>query len=154
MSSDSTRNLRGIESPRLPLKQGRLVISVIGIDEYWYWPRLHNAVNDALGFQQVLVDKFGFTKPIEPLLNQDATKEAIGDLIDKLRHILQGDDSLVLYFAGHGHTREDWIGEKKIETGFIVPVEARTKLEGREPWRDYIEVDPLLKSLDWDPNDP
>ena len=50
---------------------------VIGIDQYKSWPRLGNAVNDATGFARELKGKLGFQEAAPPLLNQDATRQAI-----------------------------------------------------------------------------
>ncbi|MEG4172023.1 MULTISPECIES: caspase family protein [unclassified Microcoleus] len=129
-----------------PVKQGRSLVVTIGINEYVHWQKLKNAVQDAIGLQQTLIDKLGFSAPIPPLLNEAATKAAIESLIeDQLREELQEDDNLVLFFAGHGHTRTDKVGGKVVgETGFIVPVEARGP---KEYWSDYIQIDPLLQSI-------
>lgn len=136
--------LEAVESE--PVKQGRLLVVTIGINEYVHWQKLKNAVQDAIGLQQTLIDKLGFSAPIPPLLNEAATKAAIESLIeDRLREELQEDDNLVLFFAGHGHTRVDKLGSKVVgETGFIVPVEARGP---KEVWGDYIKIDPLLQSI-------
>jgi Caspase domain len=128
-----------------PVAQGRSLIAVIGINEYTYWQKLKNAVQDAVGLQQTLIDKLEFSAPIPPLLNEVATKAAITSLIeDQLRELLQEDDNLILFFAGHGHTRVDKVGGKVVETGFIVPVEGRGP---KEVWGDYIQIDPLLQSI-------
>src|SRR4028119_107510 len=132
--------LEAVESE--PVKQGRALVVTIGINKYVHWQELKNAVPDAIGLQQTLIDKLGFSAPIPPLLNEAATKVAIASLIeDQLREELQEDDNLVLFFAGHGHTRVDKVGG---ETGFIVPVEARGP---KEVWGDYIPIDPLLQSI-------
>ncbi|WP_437817571.1 caspase family protein [Sorangium sp. So ce1078] len=125
---------------------GKSVVVAVGINAYDRWPRLDNAVSDALGVRRALVDELGFRAPIEPLLDGAATREAILALAaDRLRSVLGGDDSLVFFFAGHGHTRLDTIGSSTIETGFLVPVGAGTGVEER--WSDYIEIDSFLQTL-------
>ncbi|MCU0535728.1 MAG: caspase family protein [Hydrococcus sp. Prado102] len=127
-----------------PYKKGRLLVVALGINKYKYWQTLKNAVQDAVGFQQALIDKLGFTAPIEPLINERATKIAINSLVEEqLREILQEDDSLILFFAGHGHTRVDRLGSQTIETGYLIPVEA----SGSNKYSEYIEIDPFLKSV-------
>ncbi|MEH2154042.1 caspase family protein [Nostoc sp.] len=145
-NSDLERKLVAVVTEIEPVKQGRSLVVVIGINEYVHWQKLKNAVQDAIGLQQTLIDKLGFSAPISPLLNEAATKTAITSLIeDQLRDELQEDDNLVLFFAGHGHTRVDKIGGEVVEEiGFIVPVEARGP---KEVWGDYIQIDPLLKSI-------
>lgn len=140
------RKLGSVFTELEPVQQGLSLVVVIGINEYVYWQKLKNAVQDAIGLQQTLIDKLGFSAPISPLINEAATKTAITSLIeDQLREKLQEDDNLVLFFAGHGHTRVDKVGGKVVgETGFIVPVEARGP---KEVWGDYIHIDPLLQSI-------
>lgn len=128
------------------IENGRSVLVVIGIDDYRHWQKLRNPVSDAEGVHHVLMEKFGFVNPIPPLLNQAATKSAILNLVeDQLRKELNENDRLVLFFAGHGHTRVDKIGGKDIDTGFLVPVEAKTGAE--EQWSDYIKLDDFLQTI-------
>ncbi|HEY9833848.1 MAG TPA: caspase family protein [Stenomitos sp.] len=136
--------LEAVESE--PVKQGRSLVVTIGINEYVHWQKLKNAVQDAIGFQQVLIDKLGFNAPIPPLIDSNATKAAITSLVeDQIRDVLQDNDNLVLFFAGHGHTRVDTICDKVCgETGFLVPVEARGL---KEYWGDFIEIDSFLKAV-------
>lgn len=125
------------------IKQGRSLVVVIGIDDYANWQKLKNAVQDAIGFQQTLIDKLGFIALIPPLIGSTATKDAIESLTkDQLRDILKEDDSLVLFFAGHGHTRV----EERSETGFIVPVDAR-RPGTKEYWSDYIRISHWLEEI-------
>jgi len=137
------RKLTPVESEPEPLQQGRSLIVTIGINDYANWQKLKNAVQDAIGFQQTLIEKLGFVAPIPPLLDQAATKDAIEALIeDQLREVLKEDDSLVLFFAGHGHTRV----EATAETGYIVPVDAR-RPDSKEYWSDYIRLSHWLEEI-------
>lgn len=125
------------------IKQGRSLVVAIGINDYANWQKLKNAVQDAIGFQQTLIGKLGFMAPIPPLTNGAATKDAIESLVkDQLRDVLKEDDSLVLFFAGHGHTRV----EERSETGFIVPVNAR-RPDTKEYWSDYIRISHWLEEI-------
>jgi hypothetical protein len=140
------RKLIVVQTEIADVPEGRLLVAVIGINQYIHWQKLKNAVQDAVGLQQTLIDKLGFSAPIPPLLNEAATKKAINSLIeDQLREELQEDDNLILFFAGHGHTRVDKVGGKDIGgTGFIIPVDGRGP---KEVWGDYIQIDPLLQSI-------
>jgi hypothetical protein len=127
-----------------PVKQGRSLVVVIGIDEYTHWRTLNNAVQDALGLEQTLIDKLGFTAPIAPLIDGAATQKAIEALVEEqLRELLKEDDSLVLFFAGHGHTRI----EQESETGYIIPVDARMPDGAKEHWSDYIRLNHWLEEV-------
>jgi hypothetical protein len=62
-----------------------------------------------------LIDKLGFTAPIAPLIEGAATHDAIEALVEEqLRELQKEDDSLVLFFAGHGHTRIEQESETAI----------------------------------------
>ena len=137
------RKFLPVEGETKTVKQGRSLIVTIGINDYTNWQKLKNAVQDAVGFQQTLIDKLGFQAPIPPLIDSAATRDAIESLIeDQLRDVLREDDSLVLFFAGHGHTRV----EEHSETGFIVPIDAR-RPDPKEYWSDYIRLNHWLEEI-------
>jgi hypothetical protein len=144
---------RNIEYQESKLKGNRpktrdLIIYVIGIDNYENWPKLRNAVKDATGLLEVLLKKFGFIAPILPLLNEKATKEKILEQVrDDLRGSLKKEDSLVVFFAGHGHTSIEHVGDRIIETGYLIPVGAKSALGQEEQFSDYIEVDQFLQTI-------
>src|SRR5215510_13641524 len=102
------RMVRDITSDHRPptarARLGRSVVAVIGIDRYATWPRLSNAVSDATAVSE-LFQRFGFTEAVLPLLDEAATCEAMWRLVTDDLAKLATDDSLVLFFAGHGHTR-------------------------------------------------
>lgn len=138
---------RGFGKPDPAPAVGRRLVVAIGIDEYKNWPKLGNATNDAIGFERELREKLGFQEAAAPLLNQDATRQALQHLVDDvLRRQLKAEDDLVLFFAGHGTTQVDTVGEKEIETGFLVPVDARGPGQ-EEEWSDYVQVDHFLESI-------
>ncbi|MEB3357602.1 MAG: caspase family protein [Synechococcales bacterium] len=137
------RKLVPLEVEAEPQQSGRSLVVAIGINDYAHWPKLKNAVPDAAGFQQILVEQFGFLAPMPPLLEGAATKDAIEALIeDQLRYLVAEEDSLVLFFAGHGHTRV----EAHSETGFLVPVDAR-RPDTREYWSDYVRLSHWLEEI-------
>lgn len=143
MDNNDFRHLITKETKKVLTQQGRNIVVVIGINEYIYWQRLHNAVNDALGIYKLFVDKLGFMAPIAPLLNGEATQEAITTLVqDRLSSLLKPNDNLILFFAGHGHTKIRKVGEREIETGYIIPVKART-----DHWSDYITISSFLSHV-------
>jgi formylglycine-generating enzyme required for sulfatase activity len=94
---------------------------VVGINQYLQWPDLNYAVNDALAVKNKLL-RLGFLpENVTTLLNDQATKERIEQLLgDELLRKVGQNDRLFIYFAGHGQT-EDLPGERK--EGYIVPVD-------------------------------
>lgn len=144
MNNSDTRGAQPIpDAETEPAAQGRNVIAVIGIDAYAHWPKLKNAVNDALGVQKLFVEKLGFAMPFPPLVNADATAAKIMALItDQLASALQPSDNLVLFYAGHGDTRVSMIGEREKQSGYIIPVDAKL-----ENWADKISAEWFLENL-------
>jgi len=136
----------GVAEPEPQALNGRRLMVIVGIDEYREWPSLRNAVGDASGFARVMREKLGFSTAGQ-LLNERASKRDILHLIDdEVRRQLQPDDELVVFFAGHGTSRVDKIGGKEVETGFLVPFDARAPGQ-EEQWSDYIQVDQFLDMI-------
>jgi very-short-patch-repair endonuclease len=105
---------------------GQMYVAVIGIDQYrdHEWPRLHNAVSDARGALNAFV-KLGFKQAVEPLLDEAATYAALHSLVTEDLSRLGKDDSLVLFFAGHGHTdTRDYSDGEILRRGYILPCDA------------------------------
>jgi len=101
---------------------------VIGIDQYVAWPQLDNAVSDAMGTARLFL-RLGFVEVIKPLLDGAATSEAMHRLVtDDLAH-LAPDDSLVLFFAGHGHTYTAHFDDTSVKTGYVIPADAEPPAE-------------------------
>ncbi|MEH2253158.1 caspase family protein [Nostoc sp.] len=97
-NSDLERKLVAVVTEIEPVQQGRSLVVVIGINEYVHWQKLKNAVQDAIGLQQTLINKLGFSAPISPLSNEAATKLAITSVIeDQLRDELQEDVKIAKY---------------------------------------------------------
>lgn len=114
---------------------GRNVIAVIGIDRYHHWPRLANAVNDAMGAAAVF-QRLGFEQLTAPLVDDAATGKAIQSLVTDDLKMLGPDDSLVLFYAGHGGTQRHPLGDKVVKTGYLIPVDASTSPDRVSTWVD------------------
>lgn len=82
---------------------------VIGIDEYQHWDNLDNAVFDARRLRDLLAQKYGF-KEYEPIiLNVDATREKVSEVIGSIYDLMEG-DNLIIFFAGHGNMAYGKVG--------------------------------------------
>jgi uncharacterized protein len=128
-------------------RRGHHYVVVIGIDHYQNWPVLGTAVSDATGFAKLLTTQFGFEYAVEPLTEKNATRDNINSIVeDDLRSRLKPEDDLVIFFAGHGTTRNDKVGDQTQSTGFVVPFEAHAPgLDQR--WADYINIDEFLRKV-------
>jgi uncharacterized caspase-like protein len=105
-----------------PLVEGRRVVAVIGIDRYRGWPMLSNAVHDARG-ALTLFERCGFAPITPPLVDDAATGDAIRRLVSDDLAALRNTDSLVVFFAGHGHTQTRTLHSGPVETGYLIPVD-------------------------------
>ena len=109
---------------------GRCCISVIGIDRYRRWNRLDNAVSDARGVLAAF-EALGFVSVVAPLLDDAATGDAIRRFPAALSSKLDPNDSLIVFFAGHGHTRPVRFPDGlHVSTGYLIPVDADTERPG------------------------
>jgi TPR repeat protein len=130
-----------------PSRHGHHYVVAIGIDHYENWPVLGTAVSDATGFAKLLTGQFGFEYAAEPLTEKSATRDNINSLIDDdLRNRLKPEDDLIIFFAGHGTTRNDKVGEETQSTGFLVPFEARAP-GAKEYWSDYLNIEEFLRKV-------
>ena len=77
------------------------------------------ACNDAEKFSQTLVESFNFpAENVITLQNERATRENIlSAFLDFTADDIDPDERIVVFFAGHGYTREG----KRGEIGFLVP---------------------------------
>jgi uncharacterized caspase-like protein len=104
---------------------GRMCIAVIGIDRYRTWSPLRNAVSDARGALNLFLD-LGFEPACAPLYDEAATADALHRLVTDDLAALGPQDSLVLFFAGHGHTVvRTYPGATSVtkKEGYIIPVD-------------------------------
>ncbi len=123
--------------------RGRSVIAVIGIDCYHRWPRLANAVRDAMGALQ-LFQRLGFERVTEPLLDHRATGAALRSLVTDDLAGLGPDDSLVVFYAGHGAARQHHLGDRVVRTGYLIPVDASDAHGKVSTW---IELEGWLRAV-------
>jgi len=144
-AQEGVRGVRRANALVSEVEEGKNYLLAIGIDQYSKWLKLGNAVNDAEGMVELLTQSFGFETPVEPLYNEKASRLNIDKSLEQVRRMLEPEDNLVVFFAGHGVTLTDTVGDQIIESGYIVPVDG-AGLENDE--RDtYFKIDHLLNRL-------
>lgn len=76
---------------------------VIGINEYEdrNIPSLINARNDAKAVAEILEERYRFEE-VNLLLDEEATKKAVYDAMRELIRVANPDDSVLIYYSGHG----------------------------------------------------
>jgi uncharacterized caspase-like protein len=122
---------------------GRRVMAVVAVDRYHHWPRLTNAVSDASG-AAALFKRLGFEQVTEPLFDERATGKAIQELVTDDLMVLGPEDSLVLFYAGHGGTRKHRLGDQEINAGYLIPVDAAAAPNKVATW---IELEGWLRAV-------
>ena len=82
---------------------------LIANSEYEHWNDLRTPANDVDELDRILTTQYGY----ETQVLRNATRAEMVDAIETLNGRLSEDDSLLIYYAGHGHLRPDggyWIG--------------------------------------------
>jgi len=114
---DVRRRISPADEERLP---GERYALVIGIDDYDPPLRpLYHAVKDAAAIADRLRDDFGFDVTL--LTNRDANAEAIREVLERWKAETKPEDSVLIFFAGHGTNHPD---EDRQKEGYLVPAGA------------------------------
>jgi hypothetical protein len=108
------------QSVRTPWRGGAYRALIIGNQDYadpsGYWKSLQTPLEDARAMQRVLRDLYGF-QDVQLLVN--ATRRDMLLALHDLGKRVQGDDNVLIYYAGHGFLEPD------SERGYWVPVDAQ-----------------------------
>jgi len=123
-----------------PLKRGNNHLVIIGIDQYTHVAKLDNAVRDAQSVRDVLLEKYCFEPPfLHEFYNEQATRKALINGLKSLIQPIQAEDSLIIYFSGHGHYDEE------IEEGYLIPVKA--EMEEIDTYISYDFLQKVIKKI-------
>ena len=99
---------------------------MIGVDQYNEYPKLSTPVNDVKILGKVLKEKYSFD--IINLINP--TRKDITSTLSKIEKQLVKNDSLLIYFAGHGILKDDY--------GYWLPKNAEKEDDSYWLSNDYI----------------
>ena len=122
--------------------KGEQWLLTIGIDSYLSWPRLKTATNDAKALKKVLLERYHVDQSrVIELYDENATRKNILGTLRDLTRKVKPEDSLLIYYAGHGHI--DSITKK----GSWIPVESGTDDPGawisNQDIKDYLNIDAI-----------
>lgn len=122
-ASVPTRNVgpAGSSVEQSEQRSGKYYALVIGIDKYSQLPQLETPENDASDVAKLLQQGYGFQ--VEPLLN--ASRDQIIQALDRYRNSVAENDSLLIYYAGHGYN------DRELKRAFWLPVDADKDTFGR-----------------------
>jgi len=83
---------------------GRFHLLAIAIDDYEHFEPLSAPVGDAEALMDFLMNRYGFLQSdIRMLCNKEATRSGIIGALRGYAEQLRPDDSLLIYYSGHGH---------------------------------------------------
>jgi len=99
-------------------KLGAYRALIIGINDYKdpKIPDLETALDDARSISEVLRERYGFQ--VKLLLDRKATKKAIYQALRDLAASANPDDSVLIYYAGHGDF------DRTYNDGWWIPADA------------------------------
>jgi uncharacterized caspase-like protein len=128
--------LRSVRTAVIPQIRRKLAV-LVGIDNYAddRIPSLDNAGRDAEAVAAVLEGKLGY----QTIVVRDAGREAILGVLNKLALQARPNDSIVVYYAGHGTVLED------SGRGYWIPANADAARP--ETWISNTDVDRVLGSI-------
>jgi len=113
---------------------------IIGINDYEdpKIPELATAVDDARTLAELLKERYGFKVTL--LLNRKATKGAIYRALRDLASSTKPDDSVLIYYAGHGDL------DRTYNDGWWIPADAK----GGDPvtYLDNVIVQKSMRSME------
>ena len=120
---------------------------LIGIDDYSKTPfnNLESAEKDVKAVQKVLKEKYGFQdRNVKLLLNKNASRNGIINAFGKIRDDAKKEDSVFIYYAGHGDYKDDGDDDDKRKnkerrgSGWWVPSDAGRNPDGTRNEGSYV----------------
>ena len=129
--SAQTDESRGIKSAVQRLDSaaqvGKQYLVLIGIDDYLFWTPLANPVKDAKEVRDIIVERYHIDDVIE-LYNNQATMRGIRQLFTELQQKVKENDSVLIFYAGHGHL------DTVSNTGFWIPIDGGDDEVAQDKW--------------------
>lgn len=110
---------------------------IVGINDYLYWPKLSNAVNDVNDVAGMLMGMYNFEfGDVTLIRDEQATRNNIYKGLRSLIEKVTPKDNLLIYFSGHGFYDE------LLNEGYWIPVDAKLHNSG-----DYLSNSDILKII-------
>lgn len=120
-------------------KLGTYRALIIGINDYRdnRIPDLKTAVNDAVALGEILREKYGFQ--VVTILDGKATRKAVYNKLRELASNAEPDDSVLIYYAGHGDL------DRQYNDGWWIPVDA----EAQNPltYLDNVQAQKAMRTM-------
>jgi hypothetical protein len=123
--------------PISTLSLGSYYALLIGINNYQHLTKLQTPVNDAKALAKLLKEEYGFET--KTLLNGDATREKIFDLLFDYEERLPVDSNLLIFYAGHGYH------DPGTDAAYWIPVDAQNG--SRDRWISAIDITTNIRAI-------
>lgn len=139
--SQEDRGLKAkIENISKDGKIGKQYLVLIAIDSYLYWTPLSNPVKDANEVKSIIMERYYIDEAIE-LYNNNATLKNIRLLFDDLQKKVKGEDSVMIFYAGHGHL------DSVSKTGYWIPVDGGDSEIEQDKWLPNSAIKGMLDNI-------
>ncbi len=112
---------------------GRQYAVLIAIDKYDSWMALRNPVKDAKEIKDILFRRY-YVSDFMELYDGAATKAGIIKLFDRLIKDTRPEDSILIFYAGHGQL------DRTSNTGFWIPVDGGTDVYAQANWLPNAQI--------------
>ena len=128
------------QGPERDSPVGDFYLLAIAIDDYLHWPELRSPVADAEAVTKALVGQYGFApQNVVKLYDEEATEEGIMEALRRAATGLGADDSLLIYYSGHGQLDE------LTKTGAWIPQDARR--DNESAWIHNSRIKAILGAM-------
>ncbi|MCP4408105.1 MAG: caspase family protein [Gammaproteobacteria bacterium] len=133
------------EAGRSVIDRGRYWALLISNQQYTHgWNALETPHHDVDHLKQVLINNYRFDQT-RVVVVKDATRQAMVEALDRMHDKVKGNDSLLIYFAGHGHQDKGYGGK-----GFWIPVNGLSPYAKDKPprstWLPNSQVHDILQA--------
>ena len=130
-----------VRAPDGSIVQGNNWVLLIGIDRYKEWKSLQYPVSDVQKFKRIILDRYCFNpEHVVERINEQATKRGINEAMEHLLGKLGADDSLLIYYSGHGYKHPS------TGVGYWVPHDAGTDRVARTNYINNADVRGVIES--------
>jgi len=139
-SGDTNRAIKVIDDLKHGSgKVGEYRALIIGINDYKdpQIPDLETPLNDARAIAELLKVKYGFT--VETILAKQATRERIYNALRTLSSKAEPNDSILIYYAGHGDL------DRQYDDGWWIPHDASAG--NPLTYLDNVQVQKAMRSM-------
>jgi len=138
--SDEGGGAREVVDARGVVKIGKQWAVFIAIDKYKEWDPLGTPVSDAKEIRDTLWKQY-YIDEVRELYDDNATYNKIYDFLVDLRSQVGIDDSVFIFYAGHGYT------DPNTSTGYWIPLDGQWREAGQANWMANRIIRELLTKL-------